>query len=80
MDSSREWVLDRTAQVLECDRGEFSESSRWVEDLDADSVDLIEIANGAEAEYDIVLDEADLYDVSTVGELVALIDRVRQSG
>lgn len=77
MKSAKQWVVAKTAEVLELDEAAVTGDSRWLEDLEADSVDLIEVANGAEAEFDVVLDEADLYDVTTVGQLADLVDRIR---
>lgn len=77
MKSTKQWVVAKTAEVLELDEAEVTSDSRWLEDLEADSVDLIEVANAAEAEFDVVLDEADLYDVTTVGQLADLVDRIR---
>lgn len=71
------WLRGAIAQVLQIEATDISTTTRLVEDLDADSVDLIEIANIAESEFDITIDEANLYDVNTVGELAALIERVR---
>lgn len=71
------WVQQRFAEVLEIGPEEISADSRFGDDLDADSIDLIEVVNGAEKEYGVVVEEQDLYDLETVGQLVELIERVR---
>ena len=78
-DDTFAWVRERFAEVLEMDPSEINRDSRLADDLDADSIDLIEVVNGAEKEYGVTIEEQDLYDLETVGELVALIDSARAS-
>jgi acyl carrier protein len=78
-DDSFAWVQQRFAEVLELDPAEITRSSRFADDLDADSIDLIEVVNRAEAELGVTVSEDLLYDLETVGELVALLDRERAS-
>ncbi len=74
-----EWVQGRFAEVLEVDPADVALDSQLAADLDADSIDLIEVVNGAEKEYGVTIEEQDLYDLETVGQLVALIDSARTS-
>ena len=69
-----QWVCERFAEVLEIDPAAISRESRFADDLDADSIDLIEVVNKAETERGITIAEEQLYDLETVGELVALLD------
>jgi acyl carrier protein len=71
---SFEWVCERFAEVLEIDPAEITRESRFADDLDADSIDLIEVINKAEQERGIAIAEEQLYDLETVGELVDLLD------
>ncbi len=73
-DDTFTWVCARFAEVLEIDPAEITMQSRFADDLDADSIDLIEVVNKAEAERGITIEEEHLYDIETVGELVALLD------
>ena len=68
------WVQQRFADVLELDPAEITRESRFADDLDADSIDLIEVVNKAETELGVPVSEEQLYDLETVGELVALLD------
>lgn len=79
MDSSFNWIQSRLAEVLELDPKGVTREMRFGTDLDADSIDLIEVVNGAEREFGIIVEEQDLYDLETVGEVVDLIDRLRSS-
>ena len=77
-DNTFEWVRARFAEVLEIDPAEITPASRFADDLDADSIDLIEVVNKAEQERGIAIAEEQLYDLETVGQLVELLDA--QSG
>ena len=72
-----EWVRDRFAEVLELDPSEITTASRFADDLDADSIDLIEVVNSAERSLGVTIAEEELYDLETVGQLVETIDRHR---
>lgn len=69
------WVRERFAEVLELDPAEITRASRFGDDLDADSIDLIEVVNKAEGELGVKVEEEQLYDLETVGQLVDLLDR-----
>ena len=72
-DDTFAWVRERFAEVLEIDPAEITRESRFADDLDADSIDLIEVVNKAEQERGIAIAEEQLYDLETVGELVDLL-------
>lgn len=77
-DATFEWVRSRFAEVLEVEPAEVQPDSRFADDLDADSIDLIEVVNGAEKEFGVVVEEHELYDLETVQELVDLLERSRK--
>ena len=52
------------------------ESDRIVEDLGAESMDIVNIIAMVEEHYGICFDEAELPDISTVGDLTALAMRL----
>ncbi len=68
------WVCEQFAEVLELDPSEITRESRFADDLDADSIDLIEVVNKAEQQRGITIAEEQLYDLETVGQLVDLLD------
>ena len=49
------------------------EDARFKEDLDADSLDLVELVMGLEERFDISVPEEDLENVGTVGQAVDLV-------
>jgi len=73
-DDTFQWVRERFAEVLEIDPDEITRQSRFADDLDADSIDLIEVVNKAEQQRGVVIAEEQLYDLETVGQLVDLLD------
>jgi acyl carrier protein len=60
-------------EVLSVEPGQVVEESRFKEDLDADSLDLVELVMGLEERFDISVPEEDLENVGTVGQAVDLV-------
>lgn len=68
-------VRDQLSEILEVDPGSISEGQSFVDDLDADSLALIELVEALEEELsDIVanfrIDDEDLQDLKTVRDAV----------
>jgi acyl carrier protein len=59
--------------VLSVDPDAVVETARFKEDLDADSLDLVELVMGLEERFDISVPEEDLENVGTVGQAVDLV-------
>jgi acyl carrier protein len=59
--------------VLSVDPDAVVEDARFKEDLDADSLDLVELVMGLEERFDISVPEEDLENVGTVGQAVDLV-------
>ena len=74
------WVITKLAEVISVDVSELSADTRLDEDVECDSIDLIEVLNSAEDEFGIEIDEELLYDVVTVGQLSAMIEAERTKG
>jgi acyl carrier protein len=60
-------------EVLSVDADSVTEDARFKEDLDADSLDLVELVMGLEERFDISVPEEDLEGVTTVGQAVDLV-------
>jgi len=73
-------VADRvrkvTAAVLKVDESAINESSRFVEDLGAASIQSIELVAAYEEEFDIEMDQDEALAVKTVGDAVKFIEKV----
>jgi acyl carrier protein len=61
------------AEVLSVEPDQVVETARFKEDLDADSLDLVELVMGLEERFDIEVPEEDLEGVTTVGQAVDLV-------
>ena len=66
-------IQDVAAEVLSVEPARVTESARFKEDLDADSLDLVELVMGLEEQFDIEVPEDDLEGVTTVGQAVDLV-------
>ena len=64
-------MQDLIAEQFAIDTDEISMDSSFVDDLGADSVDLVELVMAMEEEFDIgEIDEEDLASLKTVGDCV----------
>ncbi|HEY8526781.1 MAG TPA: acyl carrier protein [Acidimicrobiales bacterium] len=65
----------RTAavDVLQVKPDQVVETATFAEDLEADSLDLVELVMSLEDSLDVKIEEDDLADVKTVGDAVDLI-------
>ena len=64
-------MQDLIAEQFAIDTDEISMESSFVDDLGADSVDLVELVMAMEEEFDIgEMSEEDLATIKTVGDLV----------
>jgi acyl carrier protein len=60
-------------EVLSVQPESVVETARFAEDLDADSLDLVELVMGLEERFDVSIPEEDLEGVATVGDAVDLV-------
>lgn len=66
-------VREVAIEVLSVEADQVTEAARFKEDLDADSLDLVELVMGLEERFDITVPEEDLEGVTTVGHAVDLV-------
>ena len=71
MDEIFKTMQDLIAEQFAVDTGEIGMDSSFVDDLGADSVDLVELVMAMEEEFDVgEIDEEDLTGLKTVGDCV----------
>ena len=66
-------IRDVAVEILSVEPDAVVESARFAEDLDADSLDLVELVMGHEERFDVSIPEEDLEGVATVGNAVDLV-------
>lgn len=71
-------VIDTLKNILEAqldiDPSEISESTNIMEDLGADSLDIVELMMTVEEEFDITIEDSDAQLFKTVGDVVNYIE------
>jgi acyl carrier protein len=68
-----EQLTDVTVEVLGIDRGLVHEGARFNEDLDADSLDRVEIVMALEEKFGISVPEEKLEGIDTIGQAIDLV-------
>jgi acyl carrier protein len=66
-------VQEAAVEVLDCDVDDVTLDARLSETLDADSIDVIEIASTLERRFEVAIEDHEVYDLETVGGLVELV-------
>jgi acyl carrier protein len=66
-------VRDHLAEELEVDAAEIGETTRFKEDLDADSLDLYELVMELEDTYGISVSEEQAAKIATVGDAIEFV-------
>ncbi len=66
-------VREHLAEELEIDAGRITETTRFREDLDADSLDLYELVMELEDNYGVTVTEEQATRIETVGDAVGFV-------
>jgi acyl carrier protein len=68
-----EAINDACAELLKADRSSLGEETRFGEDLDADSLDLVEVVMSLEDRFDVTIPEDELAGVGTIGQAADVV-------
>jgi acyl carrier protein len=66
-------IRGRLAELIECDPDTIKLETRLEEDLEADSLDLVELAMALEEELSLEIPDEELEGIRTVGDAVDFI-------
>lgn len=74
-------IADRIAELvadqLGADRDKVVSDAHFIDDLGADSLDVVELVMRIEEEFDISISDPDAEKIQTVGEAIAYIESVK---
>lgn len=72
----KEKVLEVIANQFGLDVDELNEDLSFKEDLEADSIQLMELIMTLEDEFDTEIDEEDIESIETVGDVIDYIENL----
>ena len=70
LDDVKEVVIEQ----LDCDPAEVKEDSKFIEDLGADSLDVVELVMALEEKFDIEISDEDAEKILTVADAIKYIE------
>ena len=73
----RERIVNLVSDKLGVDKLEVTDEKNFVNDLGADSLDMVEIIMGIEEEFGLKVKDEEVDDIKTVGDLVKKIEDLR---
>ena len=73
----KERIINLLCDKLGFDRFEVSEEKNFITDLGADSLDMAEIIMGIEEEFGLKIDDTEISEVKTVGDLIKKVENKR---
>ena len=76
VDNILERVVEIVAEELAVDTDEITEKSSFIEDLGADSLDVVELVMAFEEEFDVEIPDEDAEDIRTVEDAVNYLEEV----
>ena len=68
-----EEIKELIIEQLDVEREKITLDSKFVEDLGADSLDLMELASTLEEKYEVSIDKEELKKITKVGDVLELI-------
>ncbi|MDI6604682.1 acyl carrier protein [Aceticella autotrophica] len=72
-----EKIRDIIVEQLGVDPGEVTMESSFIDDLGADSLDIVELIMALEEEFDVEIPDEDAEKIKTVGDVVEYLKNVK---
>jgi acyl carrier protein len=72
-DAAFEKFRECAVEVLQVPAEKITKEAKFADDLDADSLDLVELVMALEEAFDITVEETELEDITTIGQAFDLI-------
>ena len=72
-DAAFEKFRECAVEVLQVPADKITKEAKFADDLDADSLDLVELVMALEEQFGITVDESELEGVETVGQAFNLV-------
>jgi acyl carrier protein len=72
-DAAFEKFRECAVEVLQVPADKVTKEARFAEDLDADSLDLVELVMALEEAFDVTVEESELEDIETAGQAFDLV-------
>ena len=72
--SVEEKVIEIVSEQLDTPQADIAQASSFVDDLKADSLDIVELVMALEDEFDIKIPDEDYDKIKTVGDVITYID------
>ena len=67
-------IKEILAEELSVDIGEINLDTNLKDDLNADSIDMMQVIDVLEQEFDMEVDTSELFDIQTVGDILKYIE------
>lgn len=69
-------VLEIISEQFHIDKKNLNKTTSFADDLNADSIELVEMVMTLEDEFDISLDDEELVKIQTIGDVLELIEEL----
>ena len=75
----KEIIIKNLMEQLDLEENEIKMDSKFVDDFEMDSLDMVEMLIDLEKETDIKIPNEDVKDIATVGELIAYLEEKKNA-